>query len=92
MAADDRAPPPNESNAFARKLRGDGPPSHPRLRFALGLMLSLVLAACFTLALLLFVALVVRGVRHGDYRALGAAIAVAIMTVIMARGRRAKKG
>jgi hypothetical protein len=50
-----------------------------------------VLAASFTIAILLFIALVVRGVRHGDYRALGAALAVAVMTVIMARGRGGKK-
>ena len=84
----DQGPPPSESNAFARRLRRGKPPANAKLRFVLGLVLSLVLAACLTIALVLFGGLVVRGVRHGDYRALGAAIAVLAMTVVMAKGRR----
>jgi hypothetical protein len=82
---------PSESNPFARAVGGGKPPVDPgkrRLRFALGLVLSLVLAACLTLALFLLGALVVRAARHGDYRAAAAALAVVVLTIIMARGRR----
>ena len=85
---------PSESNAFAKAVAGKEPvrPSVQRARFALGIALSLVLAACLTLALFLIGGLVVRGVRRGDYLALGAALAVLALTVVMARGRRKPPG
>lgn len=79
----------DESNAFARALaRGKSPST--RLRFMLGITLTLVLAGCVTVAVFLLGALVVRGVRHGDYLAFAAALAVTAMTVVMARGRAKK--
>ena len=79
----------DESNAFARAL-AKGKPSSTRLRYALGIALTLLLAGCVTVAVFLLGALVVRGVRHGDYLALAAAVAVIAMTVVMARGRGKK--
>ena len=81
-----------EGNPFSRAVAAKRPPSRlsARARFALGLTLTLVLAACLTLALFLLGALIVRGIRAGDYRAAGAAAAVIAMTVVMARGRRRK--
>jgi hypothetical protein len=83
---------PSESNPFARAVGDRRPPSPAgqRARFALGLALSLLLAALLTIGLFLLGALVVRGVRRGDYRAAGAAAAVVAMTVLMALGRRRK--
>ena len=82
---------PSESNPFARAVANRSKPEVPaksRMRFVLGVALSLVLSACFTIALFLLGALVVRGVRRGDVIALVAAVAVVAMTVAMARGRR----
>ena len=83
----------DESNAFARALAKGKAPStklRMRLRFGLGVALTLLLAGSMTVAIFLLGALVVRGVRHGDYWALIAAIAVIAMTVVMARGRAKK--
>jgi hypothetical protein len=84
---------PDESNAFARALKAPKPltPLGRRLRLVFGVTLSLVLAACLTLAFVFLGGLLVGGVRRGDYRALGAAVAVIAMTVVMARGRRRPK-
>ena len=81
---------PSESNPFARAIVDQKPPSRlgRKLRFALGLGLSLLLASCLTVALFLLGALLVRGARCGDVLALCAAVAVIAMTVVMARGRR----
>jgi hypothetical protein len=83
---------PSESNAFARAVGKGGPPSATgrKLRFAIGIALSLVLAGCLTIALFLLGALVVRGVVRGDYRAAGAAVAVIALTYVMARGGAAR--
>ncbi len=69
---------PSESNPFARAVADKTPPSRfsKRARFVLGVTLSLVLAACFTIAIVLLFGLIVRGARRGDFVALGAAIAV----------------
>jgi cytochrome bd-type quinol oxidase subunit 2 len=83
-------PPPSESNAFARSLR-KGKVANERLRFVLGVTLSLLLASLLTLALALLCMLLVRAVRHHDWWALCAAVAVVAMTVAMARGRRKKE-
>ena len=83
---------PSESNAFARAVQGapSASPMKTRARFVLAIVVTLALAAMVTAAFFLLGALVVRGVRHGDYRALGAAVAVIALTVAMARGRRRK--
>lgn len=83
---------PSESNPFARAFRDPGPPGRigRGARFALGLSLSLLLAASLTLALFLLGSLLVRGAGRGDLISLFAAIAVVAMTVVMARGRRRK--
>ena len=79
----------DESNAFARAL-ARGKTVSPKLRFAAGVALTLLLSGCVTVAVFLLGGLVVRGVRHGDYLALAAAVAVIAMTVVMARGRAKK--
>ena len=83
---------PSESNAFARAVQGppSASPVKARARLVLALVVTLALAAMVTTAFFLLGALVVRGIRHGDYRALGAAVAVIAMSAVMARGRRRK--
>ena len=80
--------PPSPSNPFARALGGKPPVSVPRLRFAAGVALTLLLAGCFTLALFFLGALIVRGVLHRDYRALAAFVASIALIAVMARRRR----
>ena len=82
-------PPPDESNAFARAVSG-GKQGSKKLRFVLGVTLTLLLSGCVTVAVFLLGALVVRGVRRADYAAIAAAVAVIGMTVVMARGRAKK--
>ena len=79
----------DESNAFARAL-ARGKTKSTKLRFAAGVILTLLLSGFVTVAVFLLGALLVRGVRHGDYGALAAAVAVIAMTVVMARGRAKK--
>jgi hypothetical protein len=81
---------PSESNPFARAVRGTPSASRWKLsaRLLLAIAITLLLAAMVTIALFLIGALIVRGVRHGDYRALGAALAVIAMSTVMARSRR----
>jgi hypothetical protein len=83
-----RSIPPSPSNPFARAL-AKPQVSVPRLRFAAGVALTLLLSGCFTLALFFLGALIVRGVLHHDYRALGAFIAAIALIAVMARRRSA---
>jgi hypothetical protein len=81
---------PSQSNPFARAVRETRPPGPAarRVRVALGLVLTLLLVVCGVLAVVLLGALVVRGLRHRDWIALLAAVAVIAMTLAMARRRR----
>jgi hypothetical protein len=83
---------PSESNAFARAVRGAPSSSRAKTsaRLAVAIAITLALAAIVTVALFLLGALVIRGLRRGDYRAAGAALAVIAMSVVMARGRRGR--
>ena len=83
---------PSESNAFARTLSSSRPPSRfgRRARMAFGVTLSLLLAGLVTLTFFLVGALVLRGLRHGDLRAGGAALAVLAITGLMARRGRSR--
>jgi hypothetical protein len=81
-----RSIPPSPSNPFARAL-AKPQVSVPRLRFAAGVALTLLLSACFTLALFFLGALIVRGVLHRDYRSLAAFLAAIALIAIMARRR-----